>query len=130
FPRPVKMYTLSGGQAREVRYDPALFHMPKNSPAHKLPKDAGFAGISFQEDGKFDAVDKGWLCFLGASYFRGVGENTEMGLSARAVAVNTAPPGAEEFPSYVAFYVQGARAKDDPVIVHALLDSPSIAGAY
>src|SRR5690606_31462677 len=41
FPRPVKMYTLSGGQAREVRYDPALFHMPKNSPAHKLPKDAG-----------------------------------------------------------------------------------------
>jgi glucans biosynthesis protein len=130
FPRPVRMFVLAEGAAREVRYDPALFELPKNSPARKLPKDAGFAGISFQENGKFDPVDKGWLCFLGASYFRGVGENTEMGISARAVAVNTAPPGAEEFPCYVAMYVQGAKTKDDPVIVHALLDSPSITGAY
>ena len=130
FPSTVRMYALADGQAREVLYEPALFNMPKNSPARKLPKDAGFAGLSFQEAGKFDPVDKGWLCFLGASYFRGVGENTEMGLSARAVAVNTAPPGGEEFPSYVAFYVEAAKTKDDPVVVYASLDSPSVAGAY
>ncbi|MFT3923871.1 MAG: glucan biosynthesis protein [Myxococcales bacterium] len=130
FPSTVKMYALDGGQAREVLYDPSLFTMPKDSVAKKLPKDAGFAGLSFQTAGKFDPVDKGWLCFLGASYFRGVGENTEMGISARAVAVNTAPPGKEEFPGYVAFYIAGAKGEGDPVVVHALLDSPSISGAY
>ncbi len=130
FPSPVKMYALQDGQAREVLYDPALFTIPKDSVARKLPRDAGFAGLSFQKAGAFDPVDKGWLCFLGASYFRGVGENTEMGISARAVAVNTAPPGAEEFPGYVAFYVASAKTPNDPVVVHALLDSPSIAGAY
>lgn len=130
FSRPVKMYALSDGQAREVLYDPALFKMPKNSPAHQLPKDAGFAGLSLQTAGHFDPVDKGWLCFLGASYFRGIGENNEMGLSARAVAVNTAPPGAEEFPGYVSFYIERADSEDAPVMLYALLDAPSIAGAY
>jgi glucans biosynthesis protein len=130
FPSTVRMYALEAGQAREVLYDPTLFTMPKDSVAKQLPSDAGFAGVSFQEAGKFDPVDKGWLCFLGASYFRGVGENTEMGISARAVAVNTAPPGAEEFPGYVAFYIAGAKTANDPVVVHALLDSPSLAGAY
>jgi len=130
FSSTVKMYALENGQAREVLYDPSLFTMPKDSPARQLPKDAGFAGVSLQTAGKFDPVDKGWLCFLGASYFRGVGQNTEMGLSARAVAVDTSPPGKEDFPSYVAFYIAAAKGPDDPVVVHALLDSPKISGAY
>ncbi len=130
FPSTVKMYALEAGTAREIVYSPNLFDLPANSVAKKLPADAGFAGLSFQEDGKFDPVDKGWLCFLGASYFRGLGEDIEMGLSARAVAVNTAPPGNEEFPGYVAFYIEAAKTKDAPVIVHALLDSKSLAGAY
>ncbi len=130
FPAPVKMYAVEGTSAREVVYSPELFDMPAKSVARQLPANAGFAGISFQEDGKFDPVDKGWLCFLGASYFRGLGEDIEMGLSARAVAVNTAPPGKEEFPNYVAFYIEAAKTKDDPVIINALLDSPSLAGAY
>lgn len=135
FPSPVKMYAVEGkaGEksfAREVLYSPDLFEMPAKSVAKQLPKDAGFAGFSLQENGHFDPVDKGMLCFLGASYFRGIGEDIEMGLSARAVAVNTAPPGKEEFPGYVSFYIEGAKSKDSPVTVHALLDSPSLAGAY
>jgi glucans biosynthesis protein len=44
--------------------------------------------------------------------------------------VNTTAPGGEEFPDFIEFYIESPEREGEPVVVHALLDSPSISGAY
>ncbi|QHJ01628.1 glucan biosynthesis protein D [Xylophilus rhododendri] len=140
FQTPVHMYVLenAGGDyfAREVVYDDKYFDMPADSPAHQLPDGAGFAGFRFQESRAGDQQKKpwqtnDWVAFLGASYFRAIGELYQYGLSARGVAIDVAEPGkAEEFPSFTRFYFDPPANGGDTVVVHALLEGPSITGAY
>src|SRR3546814_20611385 len=70
-----------------------------------------------------------WVAFLGASYFRAIGALEQYGLSARGIALNVAVSVAEEFPDFTEFYIAPATA-DSPVAVYALLNGPSVAGAY
>ena len=51
-------------------------------------------------------------------------------MSARGVAINVAGAGPEEFPDFVAHWITPAATEDDPVVVHSLLDGPSLAGAF
>src|SRR5262249_3728311 len=76
FPKPVRMHAVRGGEAREIIYDPRYFVMPEDSPAHQLPTGSGFAGVRIQEarDGALDWRKNDWAAFLGASYFRSIGE--------------------------------------------------------
>lgn len=133
---PVHMFALEGGQAREILYDPSYFHMPADSPARRLPPGAGFAGFRFQESrlGDQQALDwrkNDWVAFLGASYFRAIGELYQYGLSARGVAIDVVAPGkSEEFPAFTHVYITPAADGGDTVTVHALLDGPSITGAF
>ena len=133
FQKPVRMHAVEGGQAREILYDPGYFDMPADSPAHELPRDSGFAGFRFQEarGGSLDWRTNDWVAFLGASYFRAIGELAQYGLSARGVAVNTVVYGAtEEFPEFTHVWFETPAANADAVTVYALLDGPSVAGAY
>jgi glucans biosynthesis protein len=130
FQQPVAIHAVEAGQAREVLYDPTYFHMPHDSPAHQLPKGVGFAGFRVQEprEGKLDWRKNDWVAFLGASYFRAIGELYQYGLSARAVAIDTVVAGkSEEFPSFTEVYIE--RPASDAVTVYALLEGPSIVGA-
>src|SRR6202789_1730682 len=116
FRTPVHMFVLSaageGANASEVLYDPVYFSMPKNSPARELPKGAGFAGFRLQESRlgdvrNLDWHSNDWAAFLGASYFRGIGELSQYGLSARGIAVDVSTPGRpEEFPDFTRFYFE------------------------
>ena len=132
FRKSVRVHAVAGGQAREVLYRQDYFEMPADSPARELPADSGFAGFRFQESRRrADWRTQDWGVFLGASYFRAIGSQGQYGLSARGIAVNTSAPGTtEEFPDFVAFYIEPAQAEDGPPTVHALMDGPSIAGAY
>jgi glucans biosynthesis protein len=131
FARGVKMHTLMDGHARLVRYSPELFEMPDDSVAKQLPSDVGFAGFRFQESrSRDDWKTQDWLAFLGASYWRAIGDLGQYGLSARGVAIDSATPGPEEFPEFREFYLTPAARKDDPNVILALLDGPGITGAY
>lgn len=135
FQRPVRMHKIESGQAREVIYNPALFDKPADSPAHQLKEGVGFAGFRVQEprDGKLDWTKNDWLAFLGASYFRAIGDDYQYGLSARGVAVNVAnpkPPYQEEFPDFTHFWFETSADLPDSVIIYALLDGPSVVGAF
>ncbi|MFZ5671561.1 MAG: glucan biosynthesis protein [Pseudomonadota bacterium] len=136
FQVPVRMHVVADTKAREIIYDPAYFDMPADSPARALPKDSGFAGFRFQESrlgdqAKLDWRKNDWVAFLGASYFRAIGELYQYGLSARGIAVNVAQSDrVEEFPCFTHFYFETPRSDDGTVVVHALLDGPSITGAY
>ena len=70
------------------------------------------------------------MVFQGASYFRAVARDTLYGLSARGLAVRTAHPTGEEFPAFTHFWIERPSANAAAIVVHALLDSPSVAGAY
>ncbi|WP_445504635.1 glucan biosynthesis protein [Microvirga sp. G4-2] len=133
FQKPVRMHVVENGQAREIIYDTEYFDMPADSPARKLPDNTGFAGFRFQEarNGKLDWKKNDWVAFLGASYFRAIGELYQYGLSARGLAVDVAVHGkAEEFPDFTHVYFETPSPGSDTVTVYALLDGPSVAGAY
>jgi periplasmic glucans biosynthesis protein len=133
FQKPARMHVVEGGQAREIVYDSTYFDMPEDSPARQLPQNSGFAGFRFQEarTGKLDWRLNDWVAFLGASYFRAIGELYQYGLSARGLAVDVAVFGKnEEFPDFTHVYFETPQAGSNTVTVYALLDGPSVSGAY
>ncbi|MFO1068543.1 MAG: glucan biosynthesis protein D [Geminicoccaceae bacterium] len=133
FPKTVRMHAVSDGMAREVLYSDTYFNMTEDHVAHGLGEQpSAFAGFWVYEsrlDGDWSKREP-WVTFLGASYFRAVGELGQVGQSARGLAIGTGDPEPEEFPDFVAHWFQPAMTDSDPVIVHSLLDSPSISGAY
>ena len=131
FQKAVRMHIVEAGKAREIIYREDYFDMPADSPAKQLPKGAGFAGFRFQEpvDGKLDWKKNDWVAFLGASYFRAIGDLYQYGLSARGLMIDAAIGTPEEFPDFTHIWLeQGADQRK--VTVYALLDSPSATGAY
>jgi periplasmic glucans biosynthesis protein len=131
FQKAVEMNVVEGGSAREIIYDQSYFEMPVDSIAKKLPQGAGFAGLRVQEprDGALDWRKNDWVAFLGADYFRAIGELRQYGLSARAVALDVAVAGKpEEFPDFTKFYIDRAETENS-LTIYALLEGPSIVGA-
>lgn len=128
FRKPVRIFALEDGSAREVAYLPELFNIPAGNLIATLPRDAGFAGLRLHDakDGLGD-----WAAFLGASYFRASGDERQYGISARGVAIDTDAPvagGQEEFPDFTRLYV--APERDGAIEILALLEGPSLTGAY
>lgn len=118
-PIPVQIHVVDGATARELLYTPDLFEAPAGSPG-----GLGLSGFRVLYPGK----DRDWLSYLGASYFRAPAPDGQFGLSARAIAIDTGIDGAEEFPSFTAFWIEPhGRSR---IVVHALLDGPSITGAF
>ena len=133
FQKAVAMHVVEAGQAREILYDQSYFKMPADSPARALPQGAGFAGLKLHEprDGKLDWRKNDWVAFLGASYFRAIGELYQYGLSARGLALDTAVADRnEEFPDFTKIYIEKPQAGSDKVTLYALLEGPSVVGAY
>ena len=127
-PLGVRINELSNGQARELIYSPDCFDYKDAELADQLPADLGFSGFRVM-DGRGKETD--WLAFQGASYFRTSGEDNQYGASARGIAVNTAlPTGVEEFPRFVEFWLDEPKADTPSITIYALLDGPSITGAY
>jgi periplasmic glucans biosynthesis protein len=133
FPFSVKMFMIEGENAREVAYSPNLFTTPDGHVAKGLkPDPSAFAGLWLMEgkSGNWKAKEP-WATWLGASYFRAVGELGQVGLSARGLALSPGQgPGPEEFPQFMSFYIKPAMREDEPVTLYAMLDSPSVTGAY
>ena len=128
FSQPVHLFEVVDGQAREILYDPSMFEFDKSGIDPSSMKDhAGFAGfrVQFVTDWRADVA-----AFLGAAYFRAVGGDTrQYGLSARAIAVDTAFPRPEEFPRFTSFWFERPAKGAGFMHLFALMDSPSIAGA-
>ncbi len=142
FQSPVQMYRLDSLPdenkfiAREILFDKRHFDMPADSPAQRLGSETGYAGFRIQESRLGDQSrlawqHNDWAAFLGASYFRAIGDEYQYGLSARGIAINTAVQNTlEEFPAFTRFYFEPSTQDSDTVTVYALLDGPSVAGAY
>lgn len=124
----VKIHEVKDGKAQELAYDPAMFNYGKSGlKGADMPKDLGFAGfrVNFHTDLVRDIA-----AFLGASYFRAVGSEWQYGISARGLAIDCGMARPEEFPRFSEFWLERPAPQSNRLVVYALLDSPSIAGAY
>jgi periplasmic glucans biosynthesis protein len=130
FVDPVKLNTIETGGVKRLEFDPALFDYGRNKIDAQKLKGVGFAGFrihhALNKPGYKDEV----VVFLGASYFRAVGQGQVYGLSSRGLAVDTAAPQGEEFPRFSEFWIERPRNGATTLTIYALLDSPRIAGAY
>ncbi|MDB5622709.1 MAG: glucan biosynthesis protein [Devosia sp.] len=131
FGEPVRIYEIEGGLARPMQFsadDFAYYDAAVEKAAHAqaFPGVAGFR-LNYPLN-KPEAWDE-LISFLGASYFRALGRDNVYGLSARGVVLNSWVEGAEEFPRFSEFYLQKPQG-DEPLVVYAALEGPSIAGAY
>ncbi|MDZ4087092.1 MAG: glucan biosynthesis protein [Tabrizicola sp.] len=129
FPHKIAIHAVEKDQSREVQFRLGLFDTTDQFPA--LREDGtGFAG--FRLLGELEAENRfqEYAVFQGASYFRAIGRGQAYGLSARGLALNTAGDGPEEFPVFRDFWIEAADPGAADVTVHALMDSPSVSGAY
>ncbi|WP_296595355.1 glucan biosynthesis protein [Phenylobacterium sp.] len=128
FRDPVQMFEVQHGAARPIPFSEDLFTYGLQRPG-PLPADLGFAGFRIHAPintpDRFDEV----AAFLGASYFRAVAKGVGYGLSARGLSIGSGEPG-EEFPAFRAFWVERPAPGARGLVLHALLDGPSAAGAY
>jgi len=126
----VGINVVEGNEVRKLDFSPSLFTYGRNKFGDKIPADLGFAGfrIAFplHRKGEFNHV----MVFAGASYFRAVSKGEVFGLSARGVAIDTGLPNGEEFPFFKEFWLERPAPSAHEMKLHALLDSPSLTGAY
>ena len=130
FDRRVNVSEVSGGVARPVLYNPAMFDFGPRVPKLELPPDLGFAGFRIHYPLNTPAYKDELIVFLGASYFRVLGRNQTYGLSARGLAIDTGAASGEEFPYFTDFWLVKPEPTARAMTVYAVLDSPGIAGAY
>ena len=135
FPERMRIHLLEGGKSREYRFNAENFSVNTQAQPELtlpvLPEDFGYSGFRVgypvNRPDRFDEV----VVFQGASYFRMLGRDQAYGLSARGIAVNSALPGHwEEFPAFAEVWVKQPAAGEERLIVYALLDGPTLAGAY
>ncbi|EQD60481.1 periplasmic glucan biosynthesis protein MdoG [mine drainage metagenome] len=127
---PVRLLVVSGCRVRPLPFRPSDFTYPSPALEKQIPKTLGYAGfkLTYPLVGR-DCCNQ-FLVFAGASYFRAVGRPNNFGLSARGIAINTAFPPHEEFPVFQKFWLMRPRQNAHHMVIDALLNGPSVAGAY
>jgi glucans biosynthesis protein len=128
--KTVQLDEVDHGEVKPIEFNTKLFDYGKNHSLGRLPTDMGFTGFrvhyALNSPNYLDEL----VVFQGASYFRALGQAMRYGLSARGLALNTAEPTGEEFPIFEEFWVVKPAVDSKDLTLYALLDSPSVAGAY
>lgn len=129
FNSKIAINAVDKGMARPVMFEMRVFDTTDRFP--KLAEGGnGFSGFRLLGELEVAGQFQEYAVFQGASYFRAIGKGQYYGLSARGLGLNTASGGPEEFPVFREFWVEAAEPGAPAAVVHALLDSPSVAGAY
>lgn len=120
------------GEVHHLSFDASRFRY-EDDAAHLAElefDDLGYAGFRLHYPLNSGNYRDEFMVFLGASYFRMVGRKQGYGLSSRGLAIDTASPQGEEFPAFREFWLVEPGPEATRMTVYALLDSPSITGAY
>ncbi|UAK23427.1 glucan biosynthesis protein [Sphingomonas nostoxanthinifaciens] len=117
---PVEIALVENGRARPFPFRRDLF-----TGADQIPAGVeGFSGFRLMNPNNVGD----WFAMQGASYFRSAGALDQYGLSARALAIDTGLSSPEEFPRFTHLWLEPAGT--NALTIYALLDSPSVAGAW
>lgn len=130
YEHPVVLNVVEKGAVRRIRGTRDDFHVGPQSAAIAQVMPWALSGFRINGPLNSPGVSDEIAVFQGASYFRGLSKGQQYGLSARGLALGVASPRGEEFPTFKEFWVEKSADGGASLIVHALLDSPSVAGAY
>ncbi|BCB17607.1 glucan biosynthesis protein G [Bosea sp. ANAM02] len=129
FTRPVTVNVVRDGVPMPVPYAANLFDYGKVKFDKPLPVNLGFAGFRLHYPLNDPRVYDELISFIGASYFRVLGRGQRYGLSARGLSIGAGTT-AEEFPVFREFWIEAPAAGAERIVIHTLLDSPVVTGAY
>ena len=130
FPRPIQINTVQNHVAELVPFDLSLFDKTDKAPELSLEGPLGYSGLRLRTELSQPGLKNEFCVFQGASYFRAIGLANTYGLSARGLALKTGDPMGEEFPEFTEFWLESPAPGQRNIVVHALMDSPSVSGAY
>lgn len=128
FTAPVELYIVENQAMQHVAYDASRFDYGSLKITEK-PKDLGFSGfrvLTPHKDGPATEV----AIFQGASFYRAAAIGQRLGVTARGLSIRTADPQGEEFPAFRIFWIEKPPIGENVMVIHALLDSASVTGAY
>jgi glucans biosynthesis protein len=128
FTAPVEIYIVENHTLQRLGYDSSKFDYGSLKITEKLP-DIGFSGFRILTPHK-DAPATEVAIFQGASFYRAVAQGQRLGVAARSLSIRTADPRGEEFPAFRIFWIEKPAIGENVLVVHALLDSASVTGAY
>jgi len=126
----VRINTVEGGVAKRLELDTEMFDYGRNRLDARKLRGMGFAGFRVHYPINKPSYKDEVVVFLGASYFRAVGQGQVYGLSARGLAVDTATASGEEFPRFSEFWIERPNARATTLTIYGLLDSKHVTGAY
>lgn len=121
---------VENGQERPIPFSKNLFNYSQAKINGNLPDDLGFNGFRIHYPINTAEYLDEVVVFQGASYFRSSGKNMRYGLSARGLAIRVIGDTPEEFPEFTDFWVEKPDNRADRIKIYALLNSPSLTGAY
>ncbi len=126
----ITLHWFEGEALQTVPFSKDFFDYSKVNVGRSIPDDIGFAGFRLHYPlNRPDYLDE-VIVFQGASYFRALGMGQRYGLSARGLAVNVSTPEPEEFPCFQEYWLEKPDRTARQIRLLALLDGPSVAGAY
>jgi len=130
FRHAVQVNTVQDGMTRPFGFDMSLFDRSEIAPQLSTTGALGYSGVRLRTQLDQPGKKTEFCVFQGASYFRAIGVGQAYGLSARGLALKTGDPMGEEFPDFVEFWLEAPGPEQRSMVVHALMDSPSVTGAY
>lgn len=131
FSSAVKIHIVDAQGVREAAFSPDLFDYGDLGLDPAAFEGLGFAGFRILSAlNSAEKPDDEVASFLGATYFRMIGRGQVYGASARGLAIDTALPSGEQFPRFTEFWIARPSRTDQHVTIYALLDAPSVTGAY
>ena len=128
--KPVQLHVIRYGAAMPIPFTTSLYEYGKVPVPKQISPSLGFAGFAVTTNLNDPKVQDEVISFLGASYFRLIGRGQRYGLSARSLALDVGGEQTEEFPFMRALWVEEPSRDSTELVIYALLDSPSVAGAY
>ena len=132
YDRPVSIHVFDASSVTPVNFDAAMFQYGSEALARQTAeaKGLGFAGFRLHYPLNRPDYKDEVAVFVGASYFRALAKGNHYGISSRGLALDTACAQGEEFPYFKEFWIERPSATAKNITVYALMDSPSMAGAY
>ena len=129
---PVRLHVVDNQAITPLPFDRRLFRYdgPAAPVAEVVSPDLGYAGFRIHYPLNDAAIRDEVMVFLGASYFRLLGRGHVYGLSSRGLAIDVALDRGEEFPAFKEFWLVRPEPDAATLTLYALLDSPSVTGAY
>jgi glucans biosynthesis protein len=126
-PGEVELYTVDGASASRVAYDPGKFDFGRlpTPPASAQLGFTGFRILHREREGKLNPV----ASLLNASILSAIAPNQVWGAISRPLTVRLADQIGEESPQIRAIWIEKPKPVAMQLVMHAVVDTPSLAGA-